>query len=499
MSERPLASAKFFLDRRGPFTPDFVHVDVQSPLFTTRFSSSYMAAPVAGPSSIPSNGDKNAPRPKRKHVPEPKVSSDRVASEDNRAKRTRLDATADNGPTKTRQAGPSKASGSTQNKAVSAAGAGRVAEDKRKGAEDESKDGKSSNVANAPKPKRKRSPEVGAAEDVSENAEQRVKRLRVDAPAPARQKAATAGSSTRAPAPDAETSVDVAHNKGKSKEGVPPSGGKGKGRATEPSVDMEDESADDDEEIDEGEASDNKASSSKPKRSVRRLDPPRPWPTVAPSVSATGPRSAHHEGKNYICITRKTKLGAYLRRCKELVIKDGCVMSFSPCFVYTRIYSGFAAFSYKTLHLSAMGAAIPQLATLSVSLPAILPHAADEIKTEVLTGTVEVQDELIPADDNLDEDVELRTRCKSVLKITITIGDGEREVAAGSHNKVRSERPRGARRIRGRRGKGGGKGKQAEAEDRMDDDAGERSAPEPGEIVMQEPEQELEQEHLKTL
>ncbi|EIN08025.1 hypothetical protein PUNSTDRAFT_70261 [Punctularia strigosozonata HHB-11173 SS5] len=231
---------------------------------------------------------------------------------------------------------------------------------------------------------------------------------------------------------------------------------------------MEDEPADDDEELEEGEASDDDASSSKPRRSVRRLDPPRPWPTVAPSVSATGPRSAHHEGKNYICITRKTKLGAYLRRCKELVIKDG----------------------YKTLHLSAMGAAIPQLATLSVSLPAILPHATDEIKTEVLTGTVEVQDELIPADDNLDEDIELRTRCKSVLKITITIGDGEREVAAGSHNKVRSERPRGARRIRGRRGKGGGKGKQGEAEDRMDEDAGERSAPEPGEIVMQEPEQE---------
>jgi ribonuclease P/MRP protein subunit RPP20 len=57
----------------------------------------------------------------------------------------------------------------------------------------------------------------------------------------------------------------------------------------------------------------------------RKLAPPRPFPTVPTSVSATGPRSAHVEGKNYICITRKTPLGAYLRRCKDVVLKAGCV------------------------------------------------------------------------------------------------------------------------------------------------------------------------------
>lgn len=57
----------------------------------------------------------------------------------------------------------------------------------------------------------------------------------------------------------------------------------------------------------------------------KKLAPPRPYPTVPASVSATGPRSAHHEKKNYIAITRKTKLAAYLRRCKDLVIKDGSV------------------------------------------------------------------------------------------------------------------------------------------------------------------------------
>ena len=59
---------------------------------------------------------------------------------------------------------------------------------------------------------------------------------------------------------------------------------------------------------------------------VRKLVPPRPFPSVPASVSATGPRSAHSEGKNYICITRRTELGAYLRRCKDVFIKDGCVV-----------------------------------------------------------------------------------------------------------------------------------------------------------------------------
>ena len=60
-----------------------------------------------------------------------------------------------------------------------------------------------------------------------------------------------------------------------------------------------------------------------PAVTYRKLKPPRPFPTVPTSVSATGPRSAHLNGKNYICITRKTPLGMYLRRCKDVVLKDG--------------------------------------------------------------------------------------------------------------------------------------------------------------------------------
>ena len=74
-----------------------------------------------------------------------------------------------------------------------------------------------------------------------------------------------------------------------------------------------------------GQASEKVSPSGKTPRRRNKLAPPRPWPTVARGDSATGPRSAHKEGKNYICITRKTNLGAYLRRCKDLVLKDGCV------------------------------------------------------------------------------------------------------------------------------------------------------------------------------
>ena len=60
---------------------------------------------------------------------------------------------------------------------------------------------------------------------------------------------------------------------------------------------------------------------------IRKLAPPRPFPVVPTSASATGPKSARHEGKNCICITRKTSLGAYLRMCKRVVMEDGCVSS----------------------------------------------------------------------------------------------------------------------------------------------------------------------------
>lgn len=63
---------------------------------------------------------------------------------------------------------------------------------------------------------------------------------------------------------------------------------------------------------------------------INKLAPPRPFPTVPKSVSATGPRSAHKEGKNFICLSRKTSLGAYMRRCKDVIIKDGYAITYLP-------------------------------------------------------------------------------------------------------------------------------------------------------------------------
>ncbi|KAA1477119.1 hypothetical protein DENSPDRAFT_745420, partial [Dentipellis sp. KUC8613] len=138
----------------------------------------------------------------------------------------------------------------------------------------------------------------------------------------------------------------------------------------------------------------------KPPFKRRKLAPPRPFPTVPTSVNATGPRSTRHEGKNYIAVTRKVQMGGYLRRIKDAVLKDG----------------------YRTIHLNALGAAIPHLMRLAVSVPAILPYAPQEIHTEVLTGTVEVQDEIIPDDEY--EDISYQTRGKSTVSVVIKIGDG---------------------------------------------------------------------------
>ncbi|KAF9448889.1 hypothetical protein P691DRAFT_592925 [Macrolepiota fuliginosa MF-IS2] len=167
---------------------------------------------------------------------------------------------------------------------------------------------------------------------------------------------------------------------------------------------------------------------------IHKLAPPRPFPAVAASASATGPRSAHKEGKNYICLTRKTSLGAYMRRCKNLIIDDG----------------------YKVLHLHAMGAAIPLLLQLSCALPPILPFSKDEIHTEITTGTVELQDEISPDDE--DEDITYRTRGKSTLYVIMRIGDGQsgadiqrKEISVGrsspKHTKPHTKKTAGKREV----------------------------------------------------
>jgi hypothetical protein len=137
-----------------------------------------------------------------------------------------------------------------------------------------------------------------------------------------------------------------------------------------------------------------------PKYRIQKLAPTRPFPTVHPADSATGPKSAYKEGKNYIAVTRKTALAAYLRRCRELLVgKDG--------------------YTYIVLH--ALGAAVPHLLLLTTSLSAILPFPKDEIHTEVRTESIELVDEVIPLDDE-EEESTFRVRGKSGLRVVLWIG-----------------------------------------------------------------------------
>jgi hypothetical protein len=69
-----------------------------------------------------------------------------------------------------------------------------------------------------------------------------------------------------------------------------------------------------------------------------------------------------------------------------------------------------------------MGAAIPHLLQLTCAIPPILPFPQDEIRRTVTTGTVEVQDEVIPEND--DDDMTYEIREKSTLCIVLKIGDG---------------------------------------------------------------------------
>lgn len=62
-----------------------------------------------------------------------------------------------------------------------------------------------------------------------------------------------------------------------------------------------------------------------PKPKIVKLKPARPYPTVPTSSSATVPKSRRAEGRNKICVTRRTELGSYLRQCRNVLTKDGYV------------------------------------------------------------------------------------------------------------------------------------------------------------------------------
>ncbi|KAH7107351.1 hypothetical protein BKA62DRAFT_683094 [Auriculariales sp. MPI-PUGE-AT-0066] len=125
---------------------------------------------------------------------------------------------------------------------------------------------------------------------------------------------------------------------------------------------------------------------------IVKLAPTKPFDSVPPGFSATGPRRS--QKLNHFLISRAVVLESHK----------------------------------KTLHLSAMGAAIPLLIQLTASLPHALPFDRSKIEIQIKTGTARVNDELVPNDE--DEDISLRTRDKSALHVVVRIDGGDPELPA---------------------------------------------------------------------
>src|ERR1700678_3067262 len=123
-----------------------------------------------------------------------------------------------------------------------------------------------------------------------------------------------------------------------------------------------------------------------------------------------------------------------------------------------------------------MGAAIPLLLQLICALPPILPFSQDEIHTEGTTGTVKVQDEVLPQND--DDDITYQTRGKFTLQVVFKVGNGTYEGDKPGSQKYAGGKAGGTASGHPRNGEKKGKGKA-----RSSDDG-------PSEVVFEEPEQE---------
>lgn len=112
-----------------------------------------------------------------------------------------------------------------------------------------------------------------------------------------------------------------------------------------------------------------------------------------------------------------------------------------------------------------MGAAIPHLALLAVSLPQIVPG---ELNVEVQTGSVDVFDQMLEGSEDEDSggnDEEFKTRVKSTMNIVIHVGgSGDPKVVDNLAN--------------------------ASATDPGQTDENVQQPEQPEQIVLQEPEQE---------
>ncbi|KAI6097918.1 hypothetical protein EDD16DRAFT_591705 [Pisolithus croceorrhizus] len=201
---------------------------------------------------------------------------------------------------------------------------------------------------------------------------------------------------------------------------------------------------------------------------IQKLAPPHPYPTVPLARSATGPRSTSTRPSPdeplCLCVTRKTSLPVYIRRCTSAFLRDGA----------------------REVRLSAMGAAIPHLALLvgSLTTEGILPFAQDELKVEVYTGSEGVVDEVLSnseSESESDEKVEdtpkeeFRQRTKSTMHVIIRHENGNAIPAKAKKTRTLANRSNWKRKRKGK--------VSAEEREQSDVDVPQR-------IVIQEPEQE---------
>jgi ribonuclease P/MRP protein subunit RPP20 len=101
---------------------------------------------------------------------------------------------------------------------------------------------------------------------------------------------------------------------------------------------------------------------------------------------------------------------------------------------------------YRTIYLSALGPAIAHALLLCTSLPTALAptFAHSDIKTTIITGTVQCIDEVIPDEDDEDEhEGGMQVRQKSCVNIDIIIGEGERVKGATAGKGAKAGRKKG--------------------------------------------------------
>ena len=187
----------------------------------------------------------------------------------------------------------------------------------------------------------------------------------------------------------------------------------------------------------------------------RKLAPPKPPGAGLPAGAAvTGP-TGQIKGRDVVMVSRKAELGSYMRRCKALMVEEGC----APLSSSRRTSRGLrltvcvtTPSSLRSITLHALSASIPHLFLLLHSLLAILPFPRSTVHHTIKTSSVQLTDELIPDDE--EEAITLNERWCSAVEVVISVGGGPGEADVDVTTKTKKTR-------RGGKKRGKGKGVQA--------------------------------------